>query len=132
MSTRVLVVEDHSIIREVLQTILEMEGYSVSLAGNGREALVQLEAALPSLILLDLGLPVMDGYTFLKILEEERPELCLPIIIITADTQAAAKLAGRPVKIFPKPFSLQHLMAAVNEALNTAGDNAARQSYAPS
>jgi CheY-like chemotaxis protein len=122
MPTRVLIIEDHAAIRDVLRASLEMEGYSVSLARDGHEGLAQLEAAVPALILLDLGLPGMDGCTFLKILEEQRPELSLPIIIITADSQAATKLAGKLVKIFPKPFSLHPLIRAIKGALNAAED----------
>jgi CheY-like chemotaxis protein len=117
VTKHVLIIEDHYDIQEMLQARLEIEGYSVSLARDGQEALEQIEIAIPAIILLDLSLPRMDGSAFLKALEDQRPELSLPIIIITANPQAAAKLAKKPAAILPKPFSLQSLITAIKEAL---------------
>jgi CheY-like chemotaxis protein len=118
MSKRVLIVEDHDGIKEVLKFSLEMNGYSVSLAEDGLEALALLENTNPSLMLLNLNLPRMDGYTLLEILEKQRPNLSLPIIIISGDPQAAIRLAQKPFKIVPKPFPVHSLLTIIHETLN--------------
>jgi len=115
----ILIVEDDENIRSMLQTALEMKAYSLSFARDGLEALVLLQTTTPSLILLDLNLPHMNGYTLLEMLEEQRPELSLRIIIITADARAATRLAQKPVKIILKPFSLQALIALIEEMLKS-------------
>ena len=90
MTEHILIVEDDENIRVMLQTALEMKAYSLSFARDGLEALELLQTTTPSLILLDLNLPRMNGYALLETLEKQRPELSLRIIIITADAQAAA------------------------------------------
>jgi CheY-like chemotaxis protein len=119
MTEHILIVEDDEDIRIMLQAGLEMEGYRLSFAGDGLEALELLAAASPSLMLLDLGLPRMNGYALLEALERQRPDLPFPVIIITADTRAAVRLAQKPVKIIPKPFSLYSLFATIAETFNT-------------
>ena len=118
MTQQILIVEDDPAIQEMLQARLEMEGYSLSLARDGQEALEQLERAIPSIMLLDLEMPRMNGYVLLETLEKQRPGLFLPTLVITADPHAAAKLAHKPVILFPKPFSLRVLIAAIKEIMN--------------
>jgi CheY-like chemotaxis protein len=118
MSKHVLIVEDHHAIQEVLKFSLERKGYSVSLAEDGLEALALLENTNPSIMLLNLNLPRMDGYTLLETLEKQRPDLSLPIIIISGDPQAATRLAHKPFKIIPKPFPLHSLLTIIQETLN--------------
>ncbi|HTD20910.1 MAG TPA: response regulator [Ktedonobacteraceae bacterium] len=116
MATRILIVEDNFNLLTLLKTRLEMAGYHISLAQDGLEALAQLEAQLPDLILLDLAMPRMDGYTFLEELAQRKPGLSLPTIVLTADSQAAAHLAHRQVKVFLKPFSFHTLMTVIQES----------------
>src|SRR5258708_33464972 len=116
MATRILIVEDNFDLLRLLKARLEIAGYHISLAQDGLEALAQLEAQLPDLILLDLAMPRMDGYTFLEELAQRRPALSLPTIVLTADGQAATNLAHRQVKVFLKPFSFHALMAVIQES----------------
>ena len=118
MTKHILIVEDDYAIQEMLQARLAMEGYSLSLARDGQEAMERLETTIPSIILLDLGLPHMNGYALLEALEKQRPDLSLPVIIMTADPQEPARLAQKPVTIFPKPFALHALVAAIKKAIN--------------
>lgn len=113
MKKPILVVEDNFDLQLLLQTRLEMEGYRVSLAHNGLEALKLLEGEMPCLILLDLGLPAMDGYTLLNRLECQETYSSIPIIVITTDMQAGAKLARKPVGILYKPFNSNQLLAMI-------------------
>ena len=82
----ILVVDDDADIRHSLTEILVDEGYDALTAGNGREALSMIRANhLPSLIVLDLTMPIMDGYEFL--IEQRRDDALagLPVVVVTAD-----------------------------------------------
>jgi CheY-like chemotaxis protein len=81
---RALVVDDKSENREVLRRALEGEGWQVSEAENGRVALDILDAADPSLILLDLMMPVMDGFEFVMEMHRQETAASIPIVVITA------------------------------------------------
>jgi CheY-like chemotaxis protein len=117
MSKHVVIVEDHFAIQETLKFNLKMNGYSVSLAKDGLEALALLENTHPSIMLPDLNLPRMDGYTLLERLEKQKPELSFPIIIISGDPQAATRLAQKPYKLVPKPFPFQSILTIIQETL---------------
>lgn len=85
---QILLVEDNEVNREIARNILELEGYQVTLAGNGREAVDYLKADLPDcrydLVLMDLHMPIMDGYQATQLIRENLG-LELPIIAMTAD-----------------------------------------------
>jgi CheY-like chemotaxis protein len=114
----ILVVEDDPDIRESIVEVLEDAGYRVSAAGDGRQALEVLEAASekPRVILLDLMMPVMNGYQFR---EEQlaRAELAaIPVLVITADANAKAgglKAAG----LLQKPLKIQPLLDRIEALL---------------
>jgi CheY-like chemotaxis protein len=117
MAKHVMIVEDHTDIQMLLQAQIEWAGYTTSLAGDGFEALELLETEVPTVILLDLGLPRMDGYAFLEVLEQHQFPLAETIIVLTADQQAVSKLADKPVTIIVKPFSFSRLLAAINSLM---------------
>lgn len=100
--THVLIVEDDATIRDGLAELLELEGFIVSRAVNGRDSLNQLNAGLrPGVIVLDLVMPVMDGLRFLKILRGG-PLAATPVLVVTAvgdqvDLQNLAEDLGCPV-----------------------------------
>src|SRR4051812_3356720 len=87
----VLVVDDDPDILEALAEILEAEGFEVWRAKNGREALDRLNPRLPDLILLDLMMPVMDGWEFSQKLREKEDARKLPIIVLSADRNVGPK-----------------------------------------
>src|SRR3978361_664198 len=101
---RVLVVEDDQEIAQVLQRSLRMEGYDVKLTGDGAQALDDTQAFLPDLIVLDLGLPGMDGIEVARQLRRDEDDT--PILILTARPASvrlrrscsplAARGTGRP------------------------------------
>jgi len=80
----VLVVDDDADTRQRMRTVLEKDGWTVAEAGNGEEALNQVAHAAPRLILLDLTMPVMDGFSFLRALRERPGCADVPVVVLTA------------------------------------------------
>ena len=120
MSKRILVVEDHPDNRRILRDLLGNAGYELIEAETGEEALTALEAQRPDLILMDIQLPVMDGYEATRRIRLN-PELKLiPIIAVTsyalAGDEAKALAAGCTAYV-TKPFSPRALLAKVQEHL---------------
>jgi CheY-like chemotaxis protein len=111
----VLVVDDESDIRDIISTALDGEDYRVLQASNGEEALLQVEGAHPQLVLLDMRMPVMDGWAFTRALRERN--LKLPICVMTAaqDARQSASEIGAD-SYLGKPFSLNQLFSVVDPA----------------
>jgi DNA-binding response OmpR family regulator len=92
VTASVLVVDDDGPIRRMLERTLAAEGYGVSIAADGSEALVSVERAVPDLVVLDLGLPGMDGLAVCRRLR--RKGLGMPILILTARDAVIDRVAG--------------------------------------
>jgi CheY-like chemotaxis protein len=117
----VLVVDDDPDILQTLALCLSTEGYRVQMAANGKEALEALAAERPAVILLDLMMPVMDGWQFVAELDR-RGERAAPLLILSADRAVqghAAKL--RADAFLAKPFDLDELLVKVSQL--TGGPN---------
>jgi CheY-like chemotaxis protein len=111
----ILVVDDNRDLCETLVSILEDHGFSASTAGNGLEALKALQGGLtPCLVLLDLMMPVMDGYTFLERRRRDPRLSSIPVVIITAGAHIDQERA-RDARILAKPIRTEALMAIVRE-----------------
>jgi two-component system, cell cycle response regulator DivK len=120
MSKRILVVEDQPDNRRILRDLLGNAGYELIEAETGEEALIAVEAQRPDLILMDIQLPVMDGYEATRRIRSN-PELrFIPIIAVTsyalAGDEAKALAVGCNAYI-TKPFSPRALLAKVQEHL---------------
>ncbi len=113
MSKHILLIENEPSHQELIQTALELDGYKVTLAQNGLEALEKLENEVPSVIVLDLWMPEMSGYTFLEKWQERKADTSIPIIVLTADAQAEIKLAQENLIILVKPFSMANLLKTI-------------------
>lgn len=116
----VLVVEDEKNIQSFMQTILTSNGYGVLTAKNCEEALMMLSSHCPDLVLLDLGLPDMDGQTFIA---EVRKWNQVPIIVVSARTHERDKVLSLDLgadDYITKPFGTSELLARVRAALRHA------------
>jgi hypothetical protein len=121
----ILVVEDDATTREMLRRMLEKEGWGVTEAGNGREALEWVAERRPAMILLDLLMPEMDGFEFIEALRKQDKWRSIPVVVITAKDLTEAdrrRLSGYVEKILRKgAYSREELLAEVRE-LVVAGD----------
>jgi two-component system, chemotaxis family, chemotaxis protein CheY len=115
----VLVVDDDPDILEALSEILEAEGFEIRRARNGKEALDRLEPDAPQLILLDLMMPVMDGWEFAQRMRQRPPEIArIPIIVLSADRNVGSKASDLgAVGHLAKPFELNDLLELVRRSL---------------
>src|ERR1700721_2149492 len=114
---RVLVVEDDDAISQVLQRSLRMEGYDVRIAGDGLAALDEAHAFLPDLVILDLGLPKLDGIEVAKTLRETDD---VPILVLTARDAVESRVEGLDAgadDYLVKPFERQELLARLRALL---------------
>jgi CheY-like chemotaxis protein len=109
---RILVVDDDVAIRDTVTQVLDLEGYSVVTAENGAQALQSIEDQKPFLVLLDMRMPIMDGWEFAR--ELKTRGLKLPILVMTAANSASSWAAEIEADGFvAKPFGLTDLVAAV-------------------
>jgi DNA-binding response OmpR family regulator len=115
---RILVVEDDDEIAQVLQRSLRMEGYEVKLAADGVQGLEEAHAFLPDLIVLDLGLPRLDGVDVARRLRDDGDEV--PILMLTARDALESRVEGLDVgadDYLVKPFERQELLARMRALL---------------
>jgi two-component system KDP operon response regulator KdpE len=120
-NTCVLVIEDEQPIVRFLRTALGSQGYVLHEAATARTGLVQAAACRPDIILLDLGLPDMDG---LEVIRRVRAWSAVPIIIISARGQESDKVAALDAgadDYLTKPFGVPELMARIRASLRHAG-----------
>jgi len=112
---RVMVVEDDRDIRESLQDLLEIEGYAVTTAENGRDALERLRRMeAPSVILLDLMMPVMSGDELLHVLRGDDALRSIPVLVVSAWTDEASKVRDLAQGFLRKPIAVPDLLAEID------------------
>ena len=117
MAPKILVVDDERPIAEILKFNLAKEGYDVSLAYDGQEALELARSISPDLILLDIMLPVMDGF---EVCREIRKTSRVPILVLTAKDSEIDKVLGLELgadDYVTKPFSPRELVARIRAVL---------------
>ena len=112
VETRVLVVDDDISILDTVTAILSQEGYTVTGASSGEESLALLHTWHPTLVLLDMRMPVMDGWTVARLMRENGIQV--PIVVMTAAENARrwADEIGADAHL-AKPFALDDLLAIV-------------------
>ncbi|HRI57246.1 MAG TPA: response regulator transcription factor [Anaerolineae bacterium] len=121
MSKTILVVDDKKELRVMVKSYLEEEGFRVVMAADGQEALYVARHEKPDLIILDLMMPNMGGYEFLRV---HRRETDTPIIILTARLEEGDKVLGLELgadDFVTKPFSMRELTARTRAVLRRVG-----------
>ena len=121
MAVSVLVVEDDRNIQELLQLYLEKEGYAVTVASDGGQGLAKFRSIKPDLVLLDVMMPVMDGWAVCKAI---RADSQTPIIMLTAKGETDDKVSGLKSgadDYVTKPFEMKELLARVEAVLRRTG-----------
>ena len=120
MSISVLIVEDDHNIAELLQMYLEKEGYTVTVAGDGGQGLAAFRNIHPDLVLLDVMMPVMDGWAVCKAI---RGESQTPVIMLTAKGETDDKVSGLKSgadDYITKPFEMKEVLARIEAVLRRA------------
>jgi DNA-binding response OmpR family regulator len=126
---RVLVVDDEPMVREVLSRYLSREGFDVTTAADGEEALARLGDAEPDLVLLDLMLPRVDGYEVFRRLRQRAPT---PVIMLTARGEETDRVVGLDRgadDYIAKPFSPREVVARVRAVLRRVGSGDAAPAH---
>ena len=105
---------------EVMLGILARQGYEIATASNGAECLLAMEADRPDLLILDVTMPVLDGYRVLEVIRERPETSALPVIMLTAkreDEDVVRSLATGAELHLSKPFEMAELVAAARALL---------------
>ncbi len=115
LSRSILIVDDDADIRETLSEVLQDEGFRVVTAANGFEALIVLRGSqAPSMVLLDLMMPVMDGFRFLEERKKDPALASVPVAVITASGNIEVDKARlERIPVVRKPFELPQLMTVL-------------------
>ena len=128
MSKRALVIEDDGNIAELLRLYLEKDGFEVSRAADGGEGVEMFRAFEPDIVLLDIMLPVMDGWSVLR---EIRKTSKTAVIMLTAKSETPDKVSGLELgadDYVTKPFEPKELIARIHAVLRRSEDAGARKS----
>lgn len=116
---KILVVDDDSILRRVLQNSLEQKGYHVISVGSGREALIQFERDIPDIVVSDVSMPRMNGFEFCRQLRSQPSGKLIPFIFLSAMGEVDDRIQGHTIgadSYLTKPFEMKELLANI-EAL---------------
>lgn len=116
MTTRILTVDDSPTMLDMLAVTLRTAGYDVLQAENGQKGLDVLESDEVDIIITDINMPVMDGFTFIEKLREDRSNLATPVLILTTETSDEKKQRGRAAGAtgwIVKPFDPSKLLEVV-------------------
>lgn len=122
---RILVVDDEPMVREVVVAYLEREGFRVEEAATGRDALKRIDEGRPDLVILDVMLPEIDGFSVLSELRRDRD---VPVILLTARSEETDRVLGLELgadDYVVKPFSPRELVARVRSVLRRTAPTAA-------
>lgn len=121
MAKRLLIVDDEAKLLRAVAVTLREEGYDVTTARSGAEALVRINEAMPDLVISDIRMPGMDGYKLARSLRANARTALIPIIFLTAKDERADRLAGIRTGVdayLVKPFDPEELIAVVSNILS--------------
>jgi len=126
---RILLVEDNELNRDMLSRRLLRSGFEVVLAVDGEEGVLQAQAGRPDLILMDISLPVLDGYQATRRLKAGASTAAIPVIALTAHAMAGDRersLAAGCCDYDTKPIEFERLLAKIHAVLGEAASPSAR------
>jgi two-component system, cell cycle response regulator DivK len=130
---RVLIAEDNPVNRELLRELLELRGYVVVEACNGQEALQMIPEVKPDILLVDIGMPVMDGFAVVRKVRENPEWAALPVLAVTAYAMRGDKekiieagfdgYLSKPINAAPLEAELNRLLAPENAKARGQGSH---------
>jgi two-component system cell cycle response regulator DivK len=118
MSKRILVVEDQEDNRQIMRDMLAGTDYEITEAENGEEALAAIAKQRPDLILMDIQLPIMDGYTATRRIKDDPALRAIPIIAVTSYVEDEKARAAGCDEYVPEPYSPRQLLAKIRQFLS--------------
>jgi two-component system cell cycle response regulator DivK len=130
----ILIAEDNAVNRELLRELLETRGHTVLEACNGQEALDILEQTKPDLLLLDIGMPVLDGFAVIRKIRENPRLGALPVVAVTAYAMQGDRekiLNSKFDGYLSKPIHSQSLTEELHRLLNKRADRDESQAREP-
>ena len=116
----ILIIEDDIVLRETTAEILELEGYKVVVAANGKRGIEQARIMLPDIIICDIMMPELDGYDVFKLLSEDETTKKIPFIFMSAKTEIKDIRKGMDLgadDYLTKPFSVEELQLRISALL---------------
>jgi CheY-like chemotaxis protein len=119
--SKILIAEDNAVNRELLRELLEARGYTVDEACDGQEALHMIEQKRPDLLLLDIGMPILDGYAVIRKIRENPRSATLPVVAVTAYAMQSDRekvLASQFDGYLSKPVDARLLAEELNRLLS--------------
>lgn len=122
----ILIVEDNELDADMLSRRLGRKGYEVVCAADGRAGVAAARERLPDLIIMDMGLPVLDGWEAVRLLRSIKETAAIPVIALTAHAMAedrARGLAAGCDRYETKPLEFDRLVAAMEQLLGKGGDS---------
>jgi two-component system cell cycle response regulator DivK len=132
--TKILIAEDNAVNRELLRELLEMRGYTVTEACDGEEALRMIEQTQPDLVLLDIGMPVLDGFAVVRKIRENPRLASLRVAAVTAYAMQGDRekiLNSQFDGYLSKPVNSRSLAEELDRLLNNRTDQGISQNQAP-
>jgi len=117
---KILLAEDEEHIRDSVKLNLELEGYEVSTASSGSDAVIMAKKTLFDLVILDVMMPGQNGFEACKLIKQQRPQT--PVLFLTALSDSANRIQGLKLAddYLPKPFNLEELILRVKNLLKRA------------
>lgn len=115
---KILIVEDNEMNRDMLSRRLERRGYEISTAADGQEGLVAAQSILPDIILMDMGLPILDGWEVTKLLKAQKETQHIPILALTAhamESDLKKMLAAGCDDVETKPINFPGLLEKIDK-----------------
>ena len=123
--SKILIAEDNPVNRELLRELLEMRGHTVAEACDGEEALGMMEQSQPDLVLLDIGMPLLDGFAVIRKIRENPRFASMPVVAVTAYAMQGDRekiLSSKFDGYLSKPVDARSLVQELDRVLSQQGE----------